>query len=269
MTSRAIVLARGLGRRMQQRDAAATMTEDQLRAADAGLKAVMPVGGRPFLDFILGSLADAGVSDVALVVAPEHEAVRRYYADHPAKRSRLAFVVQQEAIGTANAVLAAERWTAGVPFLVMNADNLYPTDALQRLAALNEPGLPVFARDDLVGTSNIPDDRVLSFALLDVDSNGYLMDIIEKPSPQQLAAAGPSAPVSMNCWRFDAGIFRFCREIPRSTRNEFELPEAVGLAVRHGLRFKTVAARGPVLDLSRRSDTAEVERRLSGVVPRP
>jgi glucose-1-phosphate thymidylyltransferase len=73
----------------------------------------------------------------------------------------------------------------------------------------------------------------------------------------------------MNCWRFDAGIFRFCREIPRSARNEFELPEAVGLAVRHGLRFKTVAARGPVLDLSRRSDTAEVERRLSGVVPRP
>ena len=95
MTSRAIVLARGLGRRMQQTDAAATMTEDQLRAADAGLKAMMPVGGRPFLDFILGSLADAGVSDVALVVAPEHEAVRRYYADHPAKRSRLAFVVQR------------------------------------------------------------------------------------------------------------------------------------------------------------------------------
>jgi glucose-1-phosphate thymidylyltransferase len=73
----------------------------------------------------------------------------------------------------------------------------------------------------------------------------------------------------MNCWRFDARIFRFCRDVPRSARGEFELPEAIGLAVRHGMRFKTVPATGPVLDLSRRSDTAEVERRLSRMMPRP
>ena len=73
----------------------------------------------------------------------------------------------------------------------------------------------------------------------------------------------------MNCWRFDARIFDACHEVPRSARGEFELPEAVALATRRGVRFRAVAARGPVLDLSRRADAADVERRLSGIEPEP
>ena len=73
----------------------------------------------------------------------------------------------------------------------------------------------------------------------------------------------------MNCWRFDARIFDACRDVPRSARGEFELPEAVGLAARRGVRFKALSAVGPVLDLSRRADTADVERRLAGVRPQP
>jgi hypothetical protein len=46
------------------------------------------------------------------------------------------------------------------------------------------------------------------------------------------------------------------------------LPEAVGLAVRRGVRFKVLRAAGGVLDLSKRADAAEVARRLSGIVPR-
>ena len=73
----------------------------------------------------------------------------------------------------------------------------------------------------------------------------------------------------MNCWRFDRRIFDACRDVPRSARGEHELPEAVGLAVRRGVRFRAMPARGPVLDLSRRADAADVERRLAGMAPRP
>ena len=73
----------------------------------------------------------------------------------------------------------------------------------------------------------------------------------------------------MNLWRFDSRIFAACERVPRSVRGEYELPEAVGVAIRDGVRFKAIPARGPVLDLSRRHDTAEVARRLSGVMPRP
>jgi dTDP-glucose pyrophosphorylase len=281
-TNRAVVLARGLGTRMREPDPAAQLSEAQRRAADAGSKMMVPVHGRPFLDYVLGALADAGIPDVALVVAPDHAEIAGHYAAHPPARVALTFIVQPEALGTANAVLAVEAWTAGAPFLVMNADNLYPVPALRDLAALAEPGLVAFERDDLVRTSNIAAARILAFALVDVDGEGYLTRIVEKPAslPPEGGSdklSGPAASafrrndalVSMNCWRFDARIFEACRDVPRSARREFELPEAVGLAAQRGVRFKAIPAVGPVLDLSRRADTADVERRLAGVDPRP
>ncbi len=52
------------------------LSETQQRAADAGLKAMMPIAGRPFLDYLLSALADAGIREVALVVAPDHAALQ-------------------------------------------------------------------------------------------------------------------------------------------------------------------------------------------------
>jgi dTDP-glucose pyrophosphorylase len=263
----AVVLARGLGRRMQQADPQADLSDEQRRAANAGLKAMMPIGGRPFLDFVLHTLADAGISRVALVVAQDHDAVRHYYsAINPPRRVTIDFVVQHHAAGTADALLAAEEWTAGGSFLSLNSDNLYPAESLGRLAALDEPGLTIFARDELIRTSNISDERIRSFALVETDESGYLKRIVEKPPAER--ATGP-VMVSMNSWRFDSRIFDFCRNVPRSARGEFELPEAVGLALSSGVRFKAIPAAGPVLDLSRRSDAADVARRLASLAPRP
>lgn len=270
MTSRALVLSRGLGRRMQEPDERTQLTDEQRRAADAGLKGMMPIAGRPLLDYGLNTLADAGITDVGLIVAPDHGVIERYYsATSPPVRLHLDFLVQPDPLGTANALLAAEDWAGNAPFLALNADNLYPAGVLRRLAALDEPGLPCFTRDQLVRSSNIPDERVRTFALLEVNAEGYLTGIVEKPPAEVMDAAGATALVSMNCWRFDRRIFSACRDVPRSPRGEFELPIAVGLAISRGVMFRAVPARGPVLDLSQRSDAAEVARRLAGVVPRP
>jgi len=271
-----VILARGLGTRMRTVDSAAVLSDAQRRAADSGLKAMMPIHGRPFLDYVLSAIADAGIEHVALVVAPDHDTLKRYYdRTTSAARVRVSFVVQPEAIGTADAVRAAEAWTAGEPFLAMNADNLYPVAALTDLVALDEPGLPGFSADDLVSTSNIPAERLASFAFVETDEGGYVKSIIEKPGAPSLPSSPsiPSSPplpslISMNVWRFDSCIFDACASVARSARGEFELPEAVALAVSRGVRFRVVPARGPVLDLSRRADAADVERRLEGVTPR-
>ena len=261
-TDRALVLARGLGRRMRKDDHGVQLTADQQRAAEAGLKALMPIDGRPFLDYVLGSLADAGLRSVGLVIGPGADPVRAHYANLTTPVS-LDFIVQPEARGTADAVLAAEDWAEDAPFLALNADNLYPVQVLRDLVALQEPGLPVFDREDLIASSNIPPERVQSFALLEVN-DGVLTRIVEKPTDADMPGAGEPMLVSMNCWRFDSRIFSACRDVEPSPRGEFELPVAVGLAVRRGVQFRAVPARGPVLDLSRRADTAEVARRLRG-----
>jgi glucose-1-phosphate thymidylyltransferase len=262
--TRALVLARGLGTRMRATDPGAVLTAAQARAADAGFKAMMPVHGRPFLDYVLSAVADAGIERAALIVAPDHAAIRNHYEHHAPARVHVEYVVQPEALGTANAMLSAESWCGADPFIVLNSDNLYPSAVLTALADLNEPGLAVFARDALVRDSNIPPERIRAFALVEIDAEGYLARIIEKP-PSDVEAA----LVSMNCWRFDARIFDACRDVPRSARGEFELPEAVALAVARGARIRGIAASGAVLDMSTRADAADVERRLSDVVPNP
>lgn len=268
-TSRAVVLARGLGSRMRVPDGRAALTEAQRQAADAGAKAMMPIAGRPFLDFVLSSLADAVLTDVALIVAPDHEVIRHHYEDvAPPARVEVTFLVQEEPRGTADALLAAAAWTEGDPFVTVNADNLYPSGVLRALAALPGPALPVFERGNLVQTGNIPDERVRAFALVETTRDGYLARILEKPG-DALAAYGDRALVSMNCWRFDERIFAACRDVPRSARGEFELPEAVGLAVERGVRFRALPASGPVLDLSQRADAADLSERLAAVIPHP
>jgi dTDP-glucose pyrophosphorylase len=267
-TARAGVLARGLGTRMRQPDPGAPLSPEQRQAADAGIKAMMPVNGRPFLDFVLSSLADAGLTQVALVVAPDHARLRAHVDHRPPQRVRIAFIVQPEALGTANAVLAAESWTAGEPFVALNADNLYPAEALRALAAADEPAFPAFDADDLIRTSNIPADRIRAFAVTTIDREGYLTGIIEKPQSDPMAS-GPGRKISMNCWRLDRRVFDACRDVPKSARGEFELPEAVGVALARGVRFKAIPARGPVLDLSRRADAADVARRLGETIPCP
>jgi len=281
MTTRAVVLARGLGTRMREADPRVPLSPEQRQAADAGLKAMMPINGRPFLDYVLGSLADAGLRDVALVVAPDHDALRAHFQNAPPSRVRIAFVVQPDPLGTANAVLAVERWTGGESFVALNADNLYPVEALRALATAGEPAFPAFDADDLVRSSNIPAERIAAFAVTTIDAEGYLTAIVEKPTAVDLppgvgshenryrVASAFGRKISMNCWRFDARIFEACRAVPKSARGEFELPEAVGVAIARGVRIKAIPARGPVLDLSRRADAADVARRLAGSIPCP
>src|SRR3982751_1141291 len=60
-TGRALVLARGLGTRMRAPDPSVHLTPEQQRAANTGVKAMIPLNGRPFLDFILTSLAAPGI----------------------------------------------------------------------------------------------------------------------------------------------------------------------------------------------------------------
>ena len=267
---KAVVLARGKGTRMRRAARTAAADPAQARIADAGLKAMIPFG-RPFLDYILSALADAGCCDVCLVIGPEHDVVREYYErTHPPERVRISFAVQPEARGTADAVLSAEAFAGNAPFLVLNSDNYYPIDVLRALVALDGPGLPAFRRSTLLEQSNIDPDRIRSYALLTIDEAGTLEDIVEKPDPETYAGYGDEVRVSMNCWRFGPSIFKACRSIEPSARGELELPNAVRYAVRvMGERFRAIPVDAGVLDLSRREDIATVEQRLSGVDARP
>lgn len=263
--TKAVILARGLGTRMRADNPDARLDARQRSIADTGVKAMIPVG-RPFLDYVLSELADAGFSDVCLVIGPEHVKVRDYYQrEAPPKRVRIAFAEQAKPLGTADAVAAAEEFAGSDLFAVLNSDNYYPETALAALRACNAPAVVGFDRDALIELGNTPAESTARFGALDIDDAGFLRRIMATPDAAMLRR-GQGVYASMNCWLFDSAIFSACREVGPSRRGELELPQAVQLAIdRHGMKLKVIMMRAGVLDLSSRGDIAVVAERLRDV----
>ena len=262
-TTKAVILARGLGSRMRTADEDAALDPAQAAAADRGVKGMIPIG-RPFMDFLISALADAGFTDVCLVIGPEHQMVRDYYEREVTPvRVRITFAVQERPAGTADAVLAAEHFTEGEAFVVINSDNYYPVDALAELHRRDTPALIAFDREALVRLGNVAAANVTRFGALDIDPDDMLRRIVATPQP---ALPRETIYASLNCWLFTSAIFRACRAVPPSARGELELPQAVQLAIAEGwMRVEAVRLAAGVLDMSRRGDVASVAERLRGV----
>ena len=259
---KAVVLAGGRGTRMQKADALARLSPAQADAAEHGAKGMMPIHGRPFLDYILSALADAGIEEVGFVTPPGGGPIREHYSRTAERRLAISFSEQAVPRGSGDALLAAEGFVAGEGFLALNSDNLYPVAVTRSLRELDGSGLAVFERERLLATSNFTRERVDAFAVLKMSRDGWLEAIVEKPG-SPTADGGPQTarePVllSMNLWRFTPAIFEACREVPLSSRGEIELPQAVGWAIqRRGEKFRGVPSDEGVLDLSTRNDVGE------------
>src|SRR5687768_14156538 len=84
-TKAAVVLAAGKGTRMK---------------SDLP-KVLVPVCGRPMIDYVVDVLLDCGLDQVLVVVGYRHELVREALAGRP----RVAFVEQTQQLGTGHAVM--------------------------------------------------------------------------------------------------------------------------------------------------------------------
>jgi dTDP-glucose pyrophosphorylase len=204
---------------------------------------------------------------VCIIVSSADREIRdRYTRSAIPTRFRVSFETQLEPAGTADALLAAEEFTAGEPFVVINSDNYYPPDVLASLRTAAEPACVGFSREGLLRRGDISPDRIAAYAVLAIGADGHLRRIVEKPDATTLASLGSRAEVSMNCWHFNSEIFRACRDVPPSPRNELELPAAVQYAIDVlGMRIEVIHRDAPVLDLSRRSDIPIVTERLRGI----
>ena len=247
---------------MRRSESGVTLAPAQEAHARVGLKGMISVG-RPFLDHVLSGLADAGYTRVCLVVGPEHDAVREYYvgAGRP-KRVTVEFAVQERALGTADAVLAAEAFAPGELFLVVNADNLYPRAALEALRRLDGPGLAGFGRSGLLQGGLILGSLGI-IALVNADD--YLTRIVEKPDAETAQSFGSNPLVSMNAWILPPSIMASCRAIAPSPRGKLELQDAIRHNMREaGERYRVLPFNEVVIDLSTRNDVPVVEAFFRG-----
>jgi UDP-N-acetylglucosamine diphosphorylase / glucose-1-phosphate thymidylyltransferase / UDP-N-acetylgalactosamine diphosphorylase / glucosamine-1-phosphate N-acetyltransferase / galactosamine-1-phosphate N-acetyltransferase len=252
---------------MRRADPSVVLAPEQASIASMGVKGMIPIA-RPFLEYVVSALADAGLTQVVLVVGPGADPVREHFARVPTTRVTIAFAEQAEPVGTANAVVSATSVVRDEAFLVLNADNYYPVEAYRALASEATAGTVAFDRDALVREGNIDADRVRSYAVLSVSEQGTLNAILEKPGATLDPTSEAARWVGMNLWAIDSRLIDACRRVPRSSRGEHELPEAVGMALREGATVRALRMHAPVLDLSQQSDIPHVTQRLASIAPR-
>ena len=111
---RALLLAAGLGTRLRP----LTLTVP---------KCLVPIHGKPLLDYWLENLFSAGIDRVLLNTHWLADAVREHVAKSP-YRERIDLVHESDLLGTGGTIVANQWWLGDGPYLVAHADNLTNLD---------------------------------------------------------------------------------------------------------------------------------------------
>jgi len=286
MHSNIVILAGGMSSRMKEEAVHATVIESSLRREAASKsKAMLGVGGgsRPFLDYLLHNISNSGYHNVVIVVGEHDFSIREYYERDGRNRQfhelSISYAVQPiparrtKPLGTADALLCAMENTPswkGQSFTVCNSDNLYSRTALRLLLEdQHEHALIDYDRSAL----RFGQERIVRFAVIKKDENGFLQDIIEKPSETEIRAVTEQSGrigVSMNIFRFSYdGILPYLKSVPlHPMRQEKELPAAVKMMIADYPRSVfTFPLSEHVIDLTSQSDIPDVQEYLAKEFP--
>jgi D-glycero-alpha-D-manno-heptose 1-phosphate guanylyltransferase len=114
----ALILAGGLGTRLRP-------------AFDAGPKGLAPVGGRPFLQYLLQQIYRAGFYNVVLCVGYGRRLIEEAIGDGARWGLRVRYSVETQPLGTAGAVKRAGSLIDKEDFLVFNGDSFLGVDLKQ------------------------------------------------------------------------------------------------------------------------------------------
>jgi D-glycero-alpha-D-manno-heptose 1-phosphate guanylyltransferase len=152
----AIILAGGLGTRLRE------IIWDLP-------KPMAPVGGKPFLHYILERLEMQGVRRVILAVGYKHETISSYFG-HRFGEIRITYSVEEEPLGTGGALKKAMTQIASDQVLLLNGDTMFHVDIprlvqvhIDRAADLTLSLKPMKHFDRYGAVIVSSDCRVLSF----------------------------------------------------------------------------------------------------------
>lgn len=199
---KAAILAAGIGERMRP-------------LTDTRPKGLLPVAGKPILDYVLESLRGADVEDVELVVGYRQEDIKERYGDGSDFGLDLTYVKQPEQKGTAHAVSFIE---SDGTFMVLNGDVYCDAQSLLDTIELHREQDAVAT----IGTYRVK--NAASYGVIRTE-DGKIKDIIEKPedTSDQLINAG--------IYIFEPDIYDAIERTPFSERGEKEITTSIDLLI--------------------------------------
>ncbi len=210
-------------------------------------KQLVPVANKPVLFYGIEALVEAGVKEIGIIIAPETgEEIREAAGDGSQFGAEITYIVQDEPAGLAHAVLTAEEFIAGSPFVMYLGDNLL-ADGLRGLVATFRESEP----DALILLTPVSDPSSYGVAELDGDR---VVRLVEKPKdpPSNLALVG--------VYLFQPAIFDAARALEPSWRGELEITEAIQSLIEDGHKVQSEVVSGWWKDTGQLADMLEANR---------
>jgi glucose-1-phosphate thymidylyltransferase len=210
-------------------------------------KQLVPVANKPVLFYGIEAMAQAGIREVGIIIAPETgDEIRTAVGDGSQFGVAVTYLVQDEPLGLAHAVLTAEPFLGIAPFVMYLGDNLLQGGISDLVAAFraNEP-------DALILLTPVPDPQNFGVAELDGDR---VVRLVEKP-------ANPATNLALvGVYMFTASVHEAAKAIEPSDRGELEITDAIQRLVDTGQRVEPHVVQGWWKDTGRLEDMLEANR---------
>ena len=227
-------------------------------------KCMLPIGTRPLVDYVVQDCLRAGIDELIFIVGEQSTQLEQYYRSNTylddylrrsSKADKLPLVAPIEAKlhfttqashgkhGTAAAVaLAAEYINEGESAVVLMGDDfIYNADGSNEIARLIEAtpegGCGLLAVE-------IAPEEVSRYGVIDMDEQGNYRQIVEKSAPED----APSNLINISKYILTKEVIELCQSVEKSTRGEYELPDAINTYVINGGTVKVTPAVGQYLD---------------------
>lgn len=211
-------------------------------------KQLVPVANKPVLFYGIEALVDAGVKEIGIIIAPETgDEIREAAGDGSQFGAEITYIVQDRPAGLAHAVLTAEEFIGGSPFVMYLGDNLL-RDGLRGLVSTFTEHDP----DALILLTPVDDPQ--SYGVAELDEQDHIVRLIEKPKdpPSNLALVG--------VYLFSNLIFDAARSLEPSWRGELEITEAIQKLIDDGRTVRSEVVRGWWKDTGQLADMLEANR---------
>lgn len=216
MINSAILLAAGRGRR-------------QRPFTDTIPKPLLPVRGRPTLDYVLTAVKRAGINRVCVVTHYLEERIFDYAGNGSKWGLDVIFAHQNELRGNGDALMSVpQEWLRSEPVIVAATDYALGENVLlELLEAHGQHGA-----DITVSLKECPPEEMMSRSSVEVDGAGYVKRIVEKPPPGQIV--GPYAASVL--FILPPLFWEYLPRIKSSPRGEIEMQSAVQNMIEDGFR---------------------------------
>jgi glucose-1-phosphate thymidylyltransferase len=224
-------------------------------------KQLVPVANKPILYYGLEAMAEAGITDVGMVVGDTADEVMAAVGDGSQWGMTVTYIPQDAPRGIAHCVLIARDYLGEDDFVMYLGDNLLQQGLKDFTAAFERDRQsadhPTFDGVDAAPAAQIllarvPDPQRFGVAAL--DSDGHVIQLVEKP------AVPPSDLALVGVYLFDAHVHEAVAAIQPSARGELEITDAIQWLIDHGHRVRAEILEGWWMDTGKLTPLLEANR---------